>query len=128
MGLGGKRTNVGPGRNGDPRSEAPRIGIERIIALGCRGERPEFGDSASRISKRSGSREEERPALPAMLGQLLDQAQPPASDGYRWACAFVRQTRDALPRSEEHTSALQSLMRISYAVFCLKKKTSTKQE
>src|SRR3546814_4110867 len=28
-------------------------------------------------------------------------------------------------RSEEHTSALQSLMRISYAVFCLKKKTPT---
>src|SRR3546814_3551157 len=28
-----------------------------------------------------------------------------------------------LPRSEEHTSELQSLMRISYAVFCLKKKT-----
>src|SRR3546814_6607077 len=27
-----------------------------------------------------------------------------------------------VPRSEEHTSALQSLMRISYAVFCLKKK------
>src|SRR3546814_3188531 len=27
-------------------------------------------------------------------------------------------------RSEEHTSALQSLMRISYAVFCLKKKTT----
>src|SRR3546814_9271355 len=29
-------------------------------------------------------------------------------------------------RSEEHTSELQSLMRISYAVFCLKKKTNTK--
>src|SRR3546814_2478045 len=29
---------------------------------------------------------------------------------------------DAIGRSEEHTSALQSLMRISYAVFCLKKK------
>src|SRR3546814_2768012 len=28
-------------------------------------------------------------------------------------------------RSEEHTSELQSLMRISYAVFCLKKKTKT---
>src|SRR3546814_6861815 len=28
----------------------------------------------------------------------------------------------AIPRSEEHTSELQSLMRISYAVFCLKKK------
>src|SRR3546814_13787203 len=30
-------------------------------------------------------------------------------------------------RSEEHTSELQSLMRISYAVFCLKKKISTHQ-
>src|SRR3546814_3827697 len=30
-----------------------------------------------------------------------------------------------LPRSEEHTSELQSLMRISYAVFCLKKKNIT---
>src|SRR3546814_2575034 len=29
---------------------------------------------------------------------------------------------EAVPRSEEHTSELQSLMRISYAVFCLKKK------
>src|SRR3546814_7297453 len=31
----------------------------------------------------------------------------------------------ALPRSEEHTSELQSLMRISYAVFCLKKQKKT---
>src|SRR3546814_2163911 len=31
------------------------------------------------------------------------------------------------PRSEEHTSELQSLMRISYAVFCLKKKTKIYQ-
>src|SRR3546814_7048027 len=30
-------------------------------------------------------------------------------------------------RSEEHTSELQSLMRISYAVFCLKKKNQTNQ-
>src|SRR3546814_3386054 len=34
-----------------------------------------------------------------------------------WTC------RSASGRSEEHTSELQSLMRISYAVFCLKKKT-----
>src|SRR3546814_2312582 len=32
--------------------------------------------------------------------------------------------RCALARSEEHTSELQSLMRISYAVFCLKKKNN----
>src|SRR3546814_8909129 len=31
---------------------------------------------------------------------------------------------EAPPRSEEHTSELQSLMRISYAVFCLKKKNT----
>src|SRR3546814_9636274 len=35
---------------------------------------------------------------------------------------FVRRTVGAGERSEEHTSELQSLMRISYAVFCLKKK------
>src|SRR3546814_3247705 len=33
-----------------------------------------------------------------------------------------------MERSEEHTSELQSLMRISYAVFCLKKKTNKKQK
>src|SRR3546814_3057936 len=31
-------------------------------------------------------------------------------------------------RSEEHTSELQSLMRISYAVFCLKKKKNTRKD
>src|SRR3546814_5146337 len=36
--------------------------------------------------------------------------------------AAVRRARPARCRSEEHTSELQSLMRISYAVFCLKKK------
>src|SRR3546814_2099292 len=35
---------------------------------------------------------------------------------------WVSRPGDALTRSEEHTSELQSLMRISYAVFCLKKK------
>src|SRR3546814_5855462 len=42
-------------------------------------------------------------------------------DGYMLAGA----TND-LARSEEHTSELQSLMRISYAVFCLKKKTHSR--
>src|SRR3546814_5524911 len=36
------------------------------------------------------------------------------------ACSFIN---SLFKRSEEHTSELQSLMRISYAVFCLKKKT-----
>src|SRR3546814_1473631 len=37
----------------------------------------------------------------------------------------LRQDDGAGHRSEEHTSELQSLMRISYAVFCLKKKNKT---
>src|SRR3546814_4049207 len=41
----------------------------------------------------------------------------------RWHCALD----DAAFRSEEHTSELQSLMRISYAVFCVKKKKKTEQ-
>src|SRR3546814_3052990 len=36
---------------------------------------------------------------------------------------FAKPMRNQGLRSEEHTSELQSLMRISYAVFCLKKKT-----
>src|SRR3546814_5339872 len=42
-----------------------------------------------------------------------------ASTPSRW-CRSARHHREG--RSEEHTSELQSLMRISYAVFCLKKK------
>src|SRR3546814_3012173 len=42
---------------------------------------------------------------------------PPRPTAQTWAGAPSR-------RSEEHTSELQSLMRISYAVFCLKKKTT----
>src|SRR3546814_4498646 len=38
-------------------------------------------------------------------------------------CCPGRDRPRAMARSEEHTSELQSLMRISYAVFCLKKKT-----
>src|SRR3546814_10208262 len=37
----------------------------------------------------------------------------------------VAETMRRFARSEEHTSELQSLMRISYAVFCLKKKNKT---
>src|SRR3546814_6516865 len=37
-------------------------------------------------------------------------------------CTLPRISAAAFSRSEEHTSELQSLMRISYAVFCLKKK------
>src|SRR3546814_5823686 len=41
------------------------------------------------------------------------------------ALALLKASAWIETRSEEHTSELQSLMRISYAVFCLKKKTET---
>src|SRR3546814_2079037 len=51
----------------------------------------------------------------------------------RWRTGRLRRSAETRPeedrraRSEEHTSELQSLMRISYAVFCLKKKKITEQ-
>src|SRR3546814_2162577 len=65
---------------------------------------------------------EEAPAPPGRADR------PPPVES-RWAHAQARHPRASRPvaaacrsRSEEHTSELQSLMRISYAVFCLKKK------
>src|SRR3546814_10227328 len=46
--------------------------------------------------------------------------------GRQWRASISEQAVTALDRSEEHTSELQSLMRISYAVLCLKKKQQKK--
>src|SRR3546814_2809668 len=43
-------------------------------------------------------------------------------------CSQILSSTVSLHRSEEHTSELQSLMRISYAVFCLKKKNKNKKK
>src|SRR3546814_6599704 len=75
---------------------------------------------------------------------LANADQPDPEQGFAWLPAQARrqfahrsdrQSRTVaqyvysialpVPRSEEHTSELQSLMRISYAVFCLKKKKTT---
>src|SRR3546814_6184120 len=58
------------------------------------------------------------------------------SDHHRWLYVWLRKRLSnsadaadlAQDRSEEHTSELQSLMRISYAVFCLKKNKKTTKE
>src|SRR3546814_3498008 len=52
-------------------------------------------------------------------------SQAPRTDLAQWRLQFRRCDRRTGKRSEEHTSELQSLMRISYAVFCLKKKNKT---
>src|SRR3546814_5548623 len=52
-------------------------------------------------------------------------AKPPGSARNRASGALPESSDTTHARSEEHTSELQSLMRISYAVFCLKKKKHT---
>src|SRR3546814_5382944 len=76
----------------------------------------------------------ERAARDALLRPLICQAPQPLvlGDGVRVAAVGgcwraiglavgAGHAEQAVERSEEHTSELQSLMRISYAVFCLKK-------
>src|SRR3546814_2307675 len=75
---------------------------------------------------RSDSRAPWRPGSPGARVVLEPQGHPQV-DGETIAVITLRQQRVAVDavgvrRSEEHTSELQSLMRISYAVFCLKKK------
>src|SRR3546814_6299969 len=61
-----------------------------------------------------GSAPDQSPAVSGRAGRAR-QAEQHGTEGLRRIA----------PRSEEHTSELQSLMRNSYAVFCLKKKTTT---
>src|SRR3546814_1170141 len=60
------------------------------------------------------------------LGELLQRYPRQLSGGQRQRVAMGRAI--VRNRSEEHTSELQSLMRISYAVFCLKKKKNKKNK
>src|SRR3546814_964934 len=61
------------------------------------------------------------PALQTVIAGLSSRQSMPEPDSRP-----LRRGRES-GRSEEHTSELQSLMRISYAVFCLKKKKITHQ-
>src|SRR3546814_6623510 len=67
------------------------------------------------------------PVPDSLDSQILSDAKPLFERGERMQLTYnVRNTHRAVGtrlRSEEHTSELQSLMRISYAVFCLRKKT-----
>src|SRR3546814_1796417 len=71
---------------------------------------PDPGRQRARVPPRRGARGGRRPEG---AGRRTVEDHRPQPRGHRALRA----------RSEEHTSELQSLMRISYAVFCLKKKT-----
>src|SRR3546814_6241031 len=92
------------------------------------------GAGPGQLRKRQGQRRPRAPAAAAevhlqiRLRQRAGQrAQLGRRDPGRQGRRRQRPDQPRLRRSEEHTSELQSLMRISYAVFCLKKKkTNTK--
>src|SRR3546814_652512 len=84
------------------------------------------GDPAAQIAGDSASA-----ADIAKLHASLGLDQPLWQQFFQWAWQITKGnlgtslfTRMPVSRSEEHTSELQSLMRISYAVFCLKKNTN----
>src|SRR3546814_9105345 len=78
------------------------------------------GDGRRRQGVLSGLQESPERVLRVRRGlQLLDRR--------RHARRADETAARAQPRSEEHTSELQSLMRISYAVFCLKKRKTQKR-
>src|SRR3546814_5205246 len=62
----------------------------------------------------------------AKLRSAKPQVTPSTDDSTSGSRRASPCSSGALVRSEEHTSELQSLMRISYAVFCLKKKNHKK--
>src|SRR3546814_4171704 len=98
----------------------PYTTLFRSVGDRNRGEEAQVGRTGDRARRLDGRRVE----LPVGLVQV-DLLLP---EGQRPATGAEGDGRHAQPvpvegdRSEEHTSELQSLMRISYAVFCLKKK------
>src|SRR3546814_5186151 len=73
-----------------------------------------------------------RPLISAKIAALSGGAKCPSPSQLRQGRSIAgtylpsnEETKPSERRSEEHTSELQSLMRISYAVFCLKKKKQT---
>src|SRR3546814_3489449 len=63
------------------------------------------------------------PPAPVSTRHVIGQMLPDVVFGCLRQIIPERVPAEGASRSEEHTSELQSLMRISYAVFCLKKKT-----
>src|SRR3546814_6181081 len=101
----------------------PWVAVEQNWQLSAQ---PTCDDTHSVPRPLSGMNTASMALLPSMPSSHL---WVPSVEGFsNWTCGTRTSAcasslaRSTLPRSEEHTSELQSLMRISYDVFCLKKK------
>src|SRR3546814_5383813 len=90
--------------------EVDRLGEARAVTEAEAGYRPTDPQIAWHLSR----------FIANVRGRSLD----PVLVRQDWLEAYDFTTKRGSQRSEEHTSELQSLMRISYAVFCLQKKTT----
>src|SRR3546814_8672750 len=109
----------------DTRMVEPAIGLgaqvaKLVLAQRIADERGHHGNRRFHIA--CGAQRPER--LHRKLGPAFRHIKPAVAGKARQGHFF--ETERGRTRSEEHTSELQSLMRISYAVFCLKKKTTIK--
>src|SRR3546814_10759829 len=95
----------------------PRVTLSRAAILSARTLTLAFSGDAKRAVVEQAIKD--GPLSNTPIGRILAETEVPID--IHWC---------AEERSEEHTSELQSLMRISYAVFCLKKKNkhNTKKE
>src|SRR3546814_8135723 len=90
---------------------------------GTRREAPATIDSATTVAINGRARRRSRSSSPAWV--TMTRTITKATGGVKYcekAGVGMKDTAAPSARSEEHTSELQSLMRISYAVFCLTKK------
>src|SRR3546814_3531420 len=95
----------------------------------CSSDLPARSDDRP-LSAARGPAEFDNPRRAPALKTVARVRERPVADRKRSRQSARQVTRFAAPapRSEEHTSELQSLMRISYAVFCLKKKNTENKE
>src|SRR3546814_9192369 len=87
-----------------------------------------FRSPSGRAARAAPRRRPYRHRRDARPPRLRRRSGPQDWGGCAPAPARLESARRGRRRSEEHTSELQSLMRISYAVFCLKKKNRTKKK
>src|SRR3546814_6476021 len=95
-----------------------------LLAMGLHAEHVGGEGGLEQIGqRRGGPAVDQLSRRPMRVGKTAEEGAEPGGNG---GCADLALVRGHVfvRRSEEHTSELQSLMRISYAVFCLKKKTT----